>query len=280
MTVSDVEAFFEEQIAEWPLAALNYADLARCLTKQVGDTTVMFNPARAASSKAKTDAGSIAARPCFLCVDNRPAEQRALLWRGYEILVNPFPIFHRHFTIAATSHTPQDISGRMGDMIALARLLDGYTVFFNGARCGASAPDHFHFQAAPFEPHVCVKCYRIVVVDDAADVSQVERYLESIGQPQGEMVNILCYRDRAVGELVIDIIRRKRHRPSFYGTGEGEMLLSPASVEMAGYLVTPRREDYVAVTPEIIDCMVREVAFSRDKSRGMDKPVGTDSLEL
>lgn len=261
MKIGDVEEFFEEQMAEWPLAARNYADLARCLTKRVGDMTVMFNPARAASSKAKTDAGSIAARPCFLCAGNRPAEQRALSWRGYEILVNPFPIFDRHFTVAATSHTPQDISGRIGDMIALARLLDGYTVFFNGARCGASAPDHFHFQAAPFEPHVCVKCHRIVVVDDAEAVSQVKEYLDSIGQPHGEMVNILCYRDRAVGEPVIDIIRRKRHRPSFYGTGEGEMLLSPASVEMAGYLVVSRRVDYMSLVLDDISRMLEEVAY-------------------
>lgn len=271
MTVGDVESFFEEQVSAWPLAARNYADLAQCEIKRVGEMTVMFNPARAASSKAKTDAGSIASRPCFLCAGNRPAEQRALSWRGYEILVNPFPIFDRHFTIAATSHAPQNISGRIGDMIALARVLDGYTVFFNGARCGASAPDHLHFQAAPFEPHISVECHKIEVIDDAEAVGHAERYLESIGQPHGEMVNILCYRDCDAGQLVIDIVRRKCHRPSFYGTGEGEMLLSPASVEMAGYLVTPRREDYVAVTPEIIDCMAREVAFSRDKSRGMDK---------
>lgn len=261
MKISDVEAFFEEQIAAWPLAARNYADLSRCLTKQVGDTTVMFNPARATSSKAKTDAGSIAARPCFLCASNRPAEQEALSWRGYEILVNPFPIFDRHFTIAATSHTPQDISGRVGDMLALARLLDGYTVFFNGACCGASAPDHFHFQAAPFEPHVSVRCHRIIVADDAEAVGQAERYLESIGQPHGEMVNILCYRDRAEEQLVIDIIRRKRHRPSFYGTGEGEMLLSPASVEMAGYLVVSRPVDYILLSLDVVSRMLEEVSY-------------------
>lgn len=147
----DAAAFITAQRAEWPLAARNFDALdgveVRSIAMPGMDIKVQFNPARIVSSGAKVDARSLAERPCFLCGKNRPAEQRGIDWRGYTVLVNPFPIFPRHLTIPAVGHTPQRIQGRVADMLALAAELPGYTVFYNGPRCGASAPDHMHFQA-------------------------------------------------------------------------------------------------------------------------------------
>ena len=261
MTDVDVADFVAEQLAVWPLARDNHEALGRVMSKKVGETIVMFNPARVASSTAATDAVSVARRRCFLCGVNRPPQQRALPWHDYEILVNPFPIFQGHLTIAAVNHMPQDISGRLRDMVELSRMLGRYTVFFNGARCGASAPDHFHFQAAQFDVRNVPQGSRIIDCSDAeTGIADAEAYLKAIGQPRGEMVNIICYSD-SVGTLTMVIVPRRCHRPSFYGTGPGEMLLSPASVEMTGYLILTRLSDYEAIDSDIIARMMAEVVI-------------------
>lgn len=257
ITVADIENFIAAQLDGWETARRNHDGLKQVETRLVGDTTVMFNPARAASATAKTDARSLAERPCFLCTENRPGEQRLLPWRNYGILVNPFPIFPGHLTIVEQRHTPQSIEGRIPDMTALAGMLgDQYTVFFNGAKCGASAPDHMHFQAARFKANPDPSRCRIFDISDPAAAEKCAAYLSENGDPKGEMVNMLCYE----GKLAV--IRRKRHRPLCYGCGEGQMLLSPASVEMAGYLVTIRREDFDALTPESVARIMDEVMVS------------------
>ena len=127
-------------------------DTGQILYKQltVGDwaLTVQFNKARIRSSAAKVDAASIAKRPCFLCKENLPPTQLAIDYQGrYELLQNPFPIFPKHLTVPTYEHIPQRIIGRFADMLALAKDLPAYTIFYNGPHCGASAPDHMHFQA-------------------------------------------------------------------------------------------------------------------------------------
>ena len=148
------EALLERDLAHWPMARQNYEALndVRIRTVRFGAfrIDVQFNPARIVSSGARTDAASISQRPCFLCDANRPPEQDALpcLDDRYLLLVNPFPIFRRHYTIVERTHTPQSIAGgRMADFLELARQLSGLTLLYNGPSCGASAPDHLHFQA-------------------------------------------------------------------------------------------------------------------------------------
>ena len=148
----ELNAFFESQLAEWEFARRNFEALRRIETKTFDLDgfliRVQFNPARIVSSAAKVDAASVVARKCFLCSENQPPEQRGLPWGdGYRVLVNPYPIFGRHFTIPAGEHVPESIADRYGDMLALARCFDREVVFYNGPRCGASAPDHAHFQA-------------------------------------------------------------------------------------------------------------------------------------
>ena len=152
VTSAQINDFINAQIAEWPTAAGNFEALKGVKVKEVAlpgwTVKVQFNPARIVSSAAKVDAKSLKERKCFLCAQNRPDVQRGISWGDkYTILINPFPIFPRHLTIPDDCHVDQLIEGRIADMIRLAQQLDEYTVFYNGPRCGASAPDHMHFQA-------------------------------------------------------------------------------------------------------------------------------------
>ena len=289
----DAAAFITAQRAEWPLAARNFAALdgveVRSIAMPGMDIKVQFNPARIVSRGAKVDARSLAERPCFLCDKNRPAEQRGIDWRGYTVLVNPFPIFPRHLTIPTVGHTPQRIQGRVADMLALAAELPGYTVFYNGPRCGASAPDHMHFQAgnsdflpiwqaldaAPLRTvaddgagtrlSVCTALPVNVFVVDAATPEAGERMFDRLYRvlPEGEeepMMNLLAAGSRLV------VVPRKRHRPSFYGTeGEGCMLLSPASVDMGGAFITPRREDFDRLDAQLLARVFDELCLDTEQ---------------
>lgn len=294
-----VNAFMDEQIAEWPQAAGNFAALADVKVKEIdmpGMTIkVQFNPARMVSSAAKVDAASLKARKCFLCAANRPDVQRGIEWGDrYTILVNPFPIFPRHLTIPDNGHVDQLIEGRVADMMRLAQALDGYTVFYNGPRCGASAPDHMHFQAGnsdfltigpaleDAEMKVLVeegdnrlslvdtlplRVFVIDAVDPEAGAALFDRLYRALPVPEGEaepMMNILCYATAAGVRMVV--IPRKRHRPSFYGTeGTDCMLISPASVDMGGVFITPRPEDFERIDADIIRRIFDELCLGADE---------------
>lgn len=256
---------------------------------------VQFNPARIVSSGAKVDAASLKARKCFLCGENRPAEQFGMEWKDrYTVLINPFPIFRRHLTIPDNSHTDQLIAGRIKDMMDLAADLDGFTVFYNGPRCGASAPDHMHFQAGNSDfltiaealdgvdlktvatdgdatlsmvDSLPVKVFVIDAADHAAGERFFGRLLEAMPVPEGErepMMNILCYSTPAGERLVV--IPRKRHRPSFYGTeGTDCMLISPASVDVGGVFITPRPEDFARMDADAIRRVLNEVCLNSEE---------------
>ena len=148
---SKITELLHEQVSNWELARTNFAGLKTVRTKSFdfGDfeVKVQFNSARIVSSGAKVDAKTIAERKCFLCTENRPAEQNSVDAGDYLVLVNPFPIFPEHFTIPRKEHVDQQIKPYFADMLELAKALDDYLIFYNGPRCGASAPDHMHFQA-------------------------------------------------------------------------------------------------------------------------------------
>jgi len=148
---SKITELLHEQVSNWELARTNFAGLKTVRTKSFdfGDfeVKVQFNPARIVSSGAKVDAKTIAERKCFLCTENRPAAQNSVDAGDYLVLVNPFPIFPEHFTIPRKEHVDQQIKPYFADMLELAKALDDYLIFYNGPRCGASAPDHMHFQA-------------------------------------------------------------------------------------------------------------------------------------
>lgn len=293
---AQIDSFIASQIAEWPQAAGNFEALKGVKVKEVelpGWTVkVQFNPARIVSSSAKVDAKSLKERKCFLCAENRPSVQRGIDWGGkYTILINPFPIFPRHLTIPDRTHTDQLIADRIADMMQLASELADYTVFYNGPKCGASAPDHMHFQAGNSDfltlgtaledaelktiatdgeatlalvDSLPLKVFVIDATEPAAGQRLFARLYAAIPVPEGEkepMMNLLCYATPAGVRLVV--IPRKRHRPSFYGTeGEGTMLLSPASVDMGGVFITPLEKDFNALDAAKITQVLDELCLS------------------
>lgn len=293
---AQIDSFIASQIAEWPQAAGNFEALKGVKVKEVelpGWTVkVQFNPARIVSSSAKVDAKSLKERKCFLCAENRPSVQRGIDWGGkYTILINPFPIFPRHLTIPDRTHTDQLIADRIADMMQLASELADYTVFYNGPKCGASAPDHMHFQAGNSDfltlgtaledaelktiatdgeatlalvDSLPLKVFVIDATDPAAGQRLFARLYAAIPVPEGEkepMMNLLCYATPAGVRLVV--IPRKRHRPSFYGIeGEGTMLLSPASVDMGGVFITPLEKDFNALDAAKITQVLDELCLS------------------
>ncbi|MDE6033399.1 MAG: DUF4922 domain-containing protein, partial [Muribaculaceae bacterium] len=238
----EVLEFIEEQLRRWPQAAERFRALEGVETKSVmmpcGESyRVQFNPARAVSTRAKVDPAAIAARPCFLCAGNRPPEQMSLPWEDLEILVNPFPIFPGHLTIAAREHQPQSLQWRVEQMKRLSRALPGYTVFFNGAKAGASAPDHFHFQAVPS---------RFMRISSAYE--SYELAAEG-AETVDEMINAVCT------DGVLTVIPRRKHRPECYD----EIGVSPASIDLCGTLIAVCREDFDALTGERVEQIIREV---------------------
>ncbi|MDR0895527.1 MAG: DUF4922 domain-containing protein [Prevotellaceae bacterium] len=274
-----IDEFFDKQLTEWPLARDNYAALARVRTKTLMvdglPYRVQSNAARILSTAAKTDARSISERPCFLCRTNRPPEQRYIdhVLDSYDILVNPYPIFPRHLTIALTEHHPQALSDeRFADMLTLAQMLPHFILFYNDAQSGASAPDHLHFQAGSrnilpveqaiyrsrFEPHarfIDTDCREEAV----ARFAQLFRNLQITQERVDPMLNLLCwYHD---GQWTVSLFPRKKYRPDcYYASGKAQLLCSPAAVEMAGLFVLPREEDFERITATDIYHIIQEVS--------------------
>ncbi|MBO5796670.1 MAG: DUF4922 domain-containing protein [Bacteroides sp.] len=294
-----VARLLSEQLSEWPLAQTNYQALGAVCVKQlhVGGIAykVQYNPARIASSGAKTDVQSIQARKCFLCASNRPAEQRGIPFKEhYEVLVNPYPIFPKHLTIPDTTHTEQAIEGRIHDMLELAQALPDFTIFYNGPRCGASAPDHMHFQAGsrgfmPIETDWKERkgekivqqgnatlwrmddALRNTLVIESTCIDDAERLFNDIYQnlptlPADEepMMNLLAMYDE--GKWILYILLRRKHRPSCYtAQGNEQLLCSPASVDLGGVLILPIAEDFEKITDEMAENIVSEVCLNAEE---------------
>lgn len=269
-----------EQQKDWELAKKNYAGLknvkVRTLPFDGFDMLVQFNPERIRSSAAKVDAKSIEERPCFLCQHHLPKEQVGIpVLEKYVILVNPFPIFPEHLTIPHLDHIDQRIEGNLEDMLDLAKTLEEFTVFYNGPKCGASAPDHFHFQAGikrfmPLERdykkgsffHYTKSVNRVDVIKwtgylrtiltfSGRDKHQITLLAEKLfgelkklnPEESEPMLNILASYENS--RWTVHIFPRKLHRPwQYFESGDDQILLSPASVDLGGVLITPREEDF------------------------------------
>lgn len=303
-TSHDAGTLLYEQLKEWDLAKANFEALKNVRTKEFQFdgfvVRVQFNPARILSSAAKVDAGSIRERKCFLCAENLPKEQRGIPFgEEYRILVNPYPIFPEHFTIPAIRHTDQLIAGRYGDMLDLAKGLDDYTLFYNGPRCGASAPDHVHFQAGikgflPIEREsddprmketiyesagmtvsALRNCGRNGFLVETGDREEAVRFFDSLcslletGEGDKEpMMNILAWYDEGRWRSVI--FPRRKHRPDrFYAEGDDNLLISPASVDMGGVFITPLEKDFEKIAPEDITAILEEVIVDNGKMQSV-----------
>ena len=295
-----VNRLFARQLRDWDEAGRNYAALAAVDTRSLslGEATIVlqYNPERRRSSAAAIDKQSLARRQCFLCTANQPPRQRAILWGDhYKIQVNPYPIFERHLTIADLRHLPQRLAGRVGDMLSLARALPGYVVFYNGPRCGASAPDHMHFQAGikgamPLCDELMHATTHLLADGDEGFIGYVdllgrclftietttqrtaERYalrlMDMLPVPEGDsepMVNVLCWWDASDRAWRMAVFPRSKHRPDCYGEGDGHLLLSPGAVDMGGLWAVPERKDFDTLTSPMIQSLYDEVCMSRQE---------------
>ena len=272
---SKVKQLFIDQINEWELARNNYKVLEQVKVKTLSvkgrHYKVQFNPARITSSVAKIDLKSIQERKCFLCSANRPAEQKGIPFKeNYILLVNPFPIFPQHLTIPAVEHSPQLIAPRFGDMLDLAQQLDEYIVFYNGPKCGASAPDHFHFQAGnkgflPIENDKDWDCaIRIESGNKQEMLDRFQQIYDSLPLRPNDiepMMNILTWCEN--GTWTTCLFPRKKHRPACYSAeGDANLLITPGSVEMGGVFITSLEKDFEKITAENIAEILHEIAIS------------------
>ena len=297
-------ALLLQQKGVWEMLRTGYATLQSVRTRAFEfdgfQIKVQFNPGRLISTVAKVDATSIKERKCFLCAQNLPPAQRGIPRDGeFLVLCNPFPIFPEHFTISSLRHTPQLICNSFATLLHLTRELGTrYAVLYNGPRCGASAPDHLHFQAgnrsylpidAEYEAmkqngasqlaqsgslQVCSieNCLRRHITLESSDAELLQRAfgaLYEVFQDRGlageePMLNILGFYTNATWR--IHFFPRAKHRPAFYfKEGDERLLISPAAVELGGICTTPREQDFERVTREHIVDMYNEVCVSAGK---------------
>lgn len=297
---SSLQRFFNRQLETWDDARKRFRDLQNVLTRQLTcDNTVLkvqFNPARMVSTGAKIDKASLAKRPCFLCEANRPKEQMTRhIDSAFSLLVNPFPILPTHFTIPLRKHKRQEVAGYYGEIYKLLNLFPELMVFYNGARCGASAPDHAHFQAGtsgilPLQtdwPRLSRSLDVLVSETDNDYLALVTDYVvpafairctqpqagerlfrtlcAALPTPEGDtepMINIVAWRD--ADALLAVVIPRSKHRPDcYFAEGDGQMLVSPGAIDMAGLIITPRQRDFDAITPERAVAILQECGMQK-----------------
>jgi ATP adenylyltransferase/5',5'''-P-1,P-4-tetraphosphate phosphorylase II len=296
-----INDLFSSQLADWELAGVNYGLLSKVKTRELDfgrfSIIVQFNPVRERSSSAKVDAKSIEARPCFLCSQNRPPEQCGVSFGdGMTVLVNPFPIFPKHLTIPSELHTVQRIKNNFEGMLNLAKAIPGFVIFYNGPQSGASAPDHLHFQAGnmgflPIERDFSDgKFTKLVSGKTGIEVLHWRDYLRGIITLKGPdkdkliqafhnfynklseiqpdrpepLLNILAY--YYPDGWIIQLIPRKIHRPSqFFAQGKDQILLSPASVDIGGVIITPREEDFNKIDVSDVEDIFSQVCFEDEE---------------
>jgi hypothetical protein len=293
-----IEYMYQQQFETWNMARNHYRQFESVEKRPVFfdgfRIDLQHNPARARSTCADLSKKVIETRKCFLCSHHLPAEQKGfILLNKYLMLVNPFPIVERHLTISDFQHIPQRIEHRIEDILGIAEKLNGYTVFYNGPKCGASAPDHFHFQAVkkgilPIDQEIetiLQQKGKVLFATDEIQIVQTGSYLrtaivfqssstilinqyfeqlyrqlpsdEETGEP---MMNLLANHEN--GRYRLTVFPRKAQRPScYYREGAERILVSPASVELSGIVVTPREEDFQRITKEDLEEIFGEVTL-------------------
>ena len=299
MEDSSISRFFNRQLEMWEDARHRFRDLKHVEVRQLSDQLkVQFNPARIVSTGAKIDKHTLGERPCFLCERNRPKEQMTKqIDDHFQLLVTPFPILPVHFTIPATKHQPQSIYRHYGEMHRLLSLHSELMVFYNGPKCGASAPDHLHFQAGtsgvlPLQTNwqrlsrsltdvislndeekisvlsdFLVPAFVIISKSEDSDEELFHRLYRSMpmrGDESEPMMNIIAWRKG--DEFISVVIPREKHRPdAYFAEGEAQMMVSPGALDMAGLIITPREEDFSKINLDKATALLRECGISAEK---------------
>ena len=299
MEDSSISRFFNRQMEKWADARHRFRDLKHVETHQLSDQLkVQWNPARIVSTGAKIDKKTLGDRPCFLCDKNRPKEQISKqIDERFLLLVNPFPILPIHFTIPARKHQLQSIYKNYGEMHRFLSLHSELMVFYNGPKCGASAPDHLHFQAGtsgilPLQANwqrlsrnltdiislnddekialihdFVVPAFVIISKSEDSDEALFQRLYKSMpvrGDETEPMMNIIAWRKG--DEYISVVIPREKHRPeAYFAEGDAQMMVSPGALDMSGLIITPREEDFRKLTEESATAILQECGVSTDK---------------
>lgn len=299
MEDSSISRFFNRQLEVWTDARHRFRDLKHVETRQFSDLLkLQWNPARIVSTGAKIDKKTLGERPCFLCDKNRPKEQMSkLIDEKFHLLVNPFPILPVHFTIPARKHQPQLIYKNYGEMHRFISLHSDLMVFYNGPKCGASAPDHLHFQAGtngilPLQTNwqrlsrnltdiislndeekisvvrdFIVPAFVIISKSAESDEALFRRLYKAMPQRGDEtepMMNIISWRKGE--EFISVVIPREKHRPeAYFAEGDARFVVSPGALDMSGLIITPREEDFRKLTEEKALSLLQECGVSEEK---------------
>jgi hypothetical protein len=308
-------ALLSAQKETWADCRIGYDGLQKAKLRTIDcagfSVTVQQNPGRAVSTEARVGDDEVARRPCFLCSNRIPRDQKLVRYGAdYMILCNPMPVFPEHLTVAAIGHEPQAIDRGVGTFLRLIEdFSDDWTVLYNGPRCGASAPDHLHLQVVtgrlmPIEEEICrserltpvmhargvsvsqsLGLGRQVIVMQAgkaedlaspfaACVKSMRNVSGTDGRATEPMMNLVGFRRNGVDHLVI--FPRRAHRPAaFFLEGEERIVVSPAVAEMGGIIVTPVERDFVRLTPEVVRGIYGEVSLEAEMvGRAMDALTG------
>ncbi len=299
MEDSSISRFFNRQLEKWDDARHRFRDLKHVETKKLSEEVrLQFNPARIVSTGAKIDKKTLGERPCFLCEKNRPKEQMSQqIDERFHLLVNPFPILPVHFTIPARKHQPQAIYKNYGEMHRFLSLHSELMVFYNGPKCGASAPDHLHFQAGtsgilPLQANwqrlsrnltdiislndeekiavvrdFIVPAFVIISKSEESDETLFHRLYKSMpmrGDETEPMMNIIAWRKE--DEYISVVIPREKHRPeAYFAEGDAQVMVSPGALDMSGLIITPREEDFHKLTEESATTILQECGISTEK---------------
>lgn len=299
MEDSSISRFFNRQLEVWTDARHRFRDLKHVETRQFSDQLkLQWNPARIVSTGAKIDEKTLGERPCFLCDKNRPKEQMSKqIDEKFHLLVNPFPILPVHFTIPARKHQPQLIYKNYGEMHRFISLHSDLMVFYNGPKCGASAPDHLHFQAGtngilPLQTNwqrLSRNLTDIISLNDEEKISVVRDFIVPAfviisksaesdevlfrrlykampqrGDETEPMMNIISWRKGE--EFISVVIPREKHRPeAYFAEGDAQFVVSPGALDMSGLIITPREEDFRKLTEEKALSLLQECGVSEEK---------------
>lgn len=299
MEDSSISRFFNRQLEVWTDARHRFRDLKHVETRQFSDQLkLQWNPARIVSTGAKIDKKTLGERPCFLCDKNRPKEQMSKqIDEKFHLLVNPFPILPVHFTIPARKHQPQLIYKNYGEIHRFISLHSDLMVFYNGPKCGASAPDHLHFQAGtngilPLQTNwqrlsrnltdiislndeekisvvrdFIVPAFVIISKSAESDEALFRRLYKAMPQRGDEtepMMNIISWRKGE--EFISVVIPREKHRPeAYFAEGDAQFVVSPGALDMSGLIITPREEDFRKLTEEKALSLLQECGVSEEK---------------
>lgn len=299
MEDSSISRFFNRQLEVWTDARHRFRDLKHVETRQFSDQLkLQWNPARIVSTGAKIDEKTLGERPCFLCDKNRPKEQMSKqIDEKFHLLVNPFPILPVHFTIPARKHQPQLIYKNYGEMHRFISLHSDLMVFYNGPKCGASAPDHLHFQVGtngilPLQTNwqrlsrnltdiislndeekisvvrdFIVPAFVIISKSAESDEALFRRLYKAMPQRGDEtepMMNIISWRKGE--EFISVVIPREKHRPeAYFAEGDAQFVVSPGALDMSGLIITPREEDFRKLTEEKALSLLQECGVSEEK---------------